>query len=435
MLAGPLSAVENARLEFAIGVLEEMRNLNTAQDHFEKARLADPLALPLVQRAVRQRLAIGDRGAAAKLLRDLAAARPDDLHVQLIYADFLEQQGAGDAMANKLAIDALESVLKKVPGHPQVVQRLYQFYQSTGQQSQAVALLDQLKADDPESAMLYASLARKASDANESAQRENLDEHYQLSFAAHPESAALARAASDHFHNTNRPDKAIEILERHVAAEPSSLDLRTRLGILYFAAKQSEKGEAALKAVLEINPQHALAHQSLAKFYRLNDKPELARFHAGELLKIRGGSVSEFLTLANEWLAAEEPRKARLLLDSAVFNHPESPDLVARLAIATRRDPETRKQATQLFRQAEALMSADAKSDPTFLMESAEALLDDGQSKPAEERLRTAIRSFPAESKKETAAALRRLAALWESENRNTEAALALKQRAEALDR
>ena len=77
----------------------------------------------------------------------------------------------------------------------------------------------------------------------------------------------------------------------------------------------------------------------------------------------------------------------------------------------------------------------DLKPDAAFLIESAECLIEEGQSKAAEERLRTAIKSFPPEKKKETAAALRRLAGLWERENRNAEAAKALKQRADALDR
>ena len=434
-LVAPLMAAENARLEFALGMLGEMRNENTAQDHFEKARLADPLALPLVQRAVKQRLETGDRSAAVKLFRDLSAARPDDPQVQMLYADFLSQQGQGDSMAAKLATDALESILKKYPGNPQIIRRLYQFYQAGGRKSQATALLDQLKSDDPESALLYASLARSAAEADEAAQREKVDQHYLLSLTAHPEIAALAREASDHFRDTGRPEIAINVLERHVAAAPSSLDLRTRLGVLYFTAKQDEKGEAVLKLVLEINSEQALAHQALAKFYRSHEKPELARYHAGELLKLRSGSPEEFLKLADEWLAANDPRPARLLIERAVFNHPDNFLLLQKLAIATRRDPETRENAARLFREAEAAKPAEVKNDPAFLIESAETLIAQGQGKAAEERLRTAIKAYPPEAKKETASALRRLADLWDSEKRNADAARSLRQRAEALDR
>ena len=152
-------------------------------------------------------------------------------------------------------------------------------------------------------------------------------------------------------------------------------------------------------------------------------------------MKIRGGSPEEFLKLAGEWLAADEPRQARILLERAAFEHPAHHGVAARLAIAARRDPETRELAPRLFREAEALRPEGATPEPAFLVESAEAMLGQGQSQAAEERLRAAIRAYPEGAKKETAAALRRLAALWESEGRNEEAARALRQRAEALDR
>ncbi|MES2657038.1 MAG: tetratricopeptide repeat protein [Verrucomicrobiota bacterium] len=436
LLGVSVHAKDDPLLSFASGVLAEMQGKTAeASGFFEKARLADPQAMPLVSRAVRARMAGGDRSGAVKLYRDLAAARPDDLGVQLTYTDFLDQQSDGDSLALKLSGDTLEKALAKYPGQPQIIRRLFQHAQSAGDKARQLELLEQFSQDDPESVMLYTSLSRGMFEAEDAAAREKMDQRFLGSFEAHPELPSLARAASDHFRDTNRPDQAIEILKRHVEAAPSSLEMRTRLGILYFTAKRDAEGEAALKEVLEINPQQALAHQSLAKFYRLRDKPELGRHHAGELLKIRGGSPTDFIKLADEWLAANDPKQARLLLEKAVFDHPENRDLVEKLAIATRRDPETREQAARLFREAEAAKPIDAKTDPAFLMESAEALIAEGQTKAAEERLRTAIRSYSVDAKKETAAALRRLALLWESENRNVEAGKALRQRADALDR
>lgn len=429
-----LLAADDPKIEFADGVLGEMRGENTAQDHFERARLAAPLALPLVQRAVKQRLEHHDRAAAVKLFQDLAAARPDDIKVQLLYVDFLTQQGDGDAMAIRLASDTLETALKTHPGNPQVIQRLYSIYQKTNRKSQASALLDQLLPSDPESMLLYASLARSTTAANEAAQRGKIDQYFLLALKANPELAPLAREASDHFRNTGRPEKAIEILAHHVAAAPSSLDLRTRLGILYFESKDDKNGEETLKHVLEINPEQSLAHQALAKFYRSHDQPALARFHAGELLKLKGGSTTDFLKLADEFLAADDPRSARLLLERAVYRYPDHFELLQKLAISTQRDPETRENAARIFREADAVKPANVNNTPAYLMESAGSLMAQGQNKAAEELLRKAIKSFPPEAKKETAIALRKLAGIWESENRNVDAARALRLRADALD-
>jgi predicted Zn-dependent protease len=370
-----------------------------------------------------------------KLYRDLSLAKLDDLEIQIAYADFLEQQGRGDALALKLSSQTLEAALARSPGHPQVIRRLFQHAQASGNQSRQTSLLDQLSVDDPASVILYASLFGSVFDSGDAGALSQLDQRLLHAFHAHPAVPELARVASDHFRNTGRRDQAIEILKRHAAPAPASLDLRTRLGILYFEAARNAEGEATLKDVLTIHPRHALAHQALAKYYRSCNQPELARFHASELLKIRSGSPSDFIKLADEWLAAEDPRQARLLLEKAVFKHPENPDLARRLAIATRRDPSTRGLAARLFAEAEAMHSATEPPEPVFLVEVAEALIAQGQSKAAEDRLRAAIKAFPPAARKETAAALRRLAILWETENRNLDSARALRQRADALDR
>lgn len=435
LTAAPLLATD-AQVEFAFGVLEKSRGNNAAADeYFESSRLADPLALPLVQRAVDARMAAGDRGGAVKLYRDLAAARPDDLTVQLIYADFLEQHGRGDSLALKLATETLNTALEKNPGHPEIIRRLAEKALAAGDRERQLELIELLSPDDAQAAILYASISRRLSEPDDEAVRAKVDQRFLLALNSLPFDPLLARAASEHFRESGRLDEAIEILERHVKAAPSSLALRIRLGVLYFSAKRDADGETALKDVLAISPRQALAHQALAKFYRLREMPDPARIHASELLKIRGGSPTDFTELADQWLEADEPRQARLLLEKAAFDHPENFEVLELLAIATRRDPETSDHASRLFREAESARPADSPASPTFQLESAEALIDSGQTKAAEERLRTAIRAFPADATRETATALRRLAQLWESENRNAAAARALRQRADSLER
>jgi predicted Zn-dependent protease len=429
-------AADHPRLEFALGCLAKSRGgALEAASRFEKARAADPLALPLVRLAVEARMGEGDRAAAVKLYRDLARARPDSLNIQITYSDFLTDQAHGDVLALKLANETLTAALPKFPGHPELIRRLFQQAQTAGDKTLQATLLDQLSSDEPTAVLLFAALARSLFDPDDPAARKKLDQRFLVATQSHPGNQGLARAASDHFRDTGHPEPAIEILKNHAAAAPWSLDLRTRLGVLYFTINRDQEGEAVLEEVLTIDPRQALAHQSLAKFHRLHGQSEPARFHASELLKIRGGSPAEFIKLADEWLAAGKPRESRLLLEKAVFDHPENRDLANRLAIATRRDPGTRAQAARLFREAEAARPAGEKSEPAFLIESAEALIEEGQTKAAEERLRTAIKTFPPEAKKETAAALRRLALLWESENRNPDAARALRQRADGLER
>ncbi|MBC7981016.1 MAG: tetratricopeptide repeat protein [Armatimonadetes bacterium] len=71
--------------------------------------------------------------------------------------------------------------------------------------------------------------------------------------------------------------------------------------------------------------------------------------------------------------------------------------------------------------------------EPGFLLESARLLIDQGNTKDAEQQLKAAIRTFPKTSKTETAESMRLLAKIWIKEERNQDAAQALIQRAEAL--
>ncbi len=433
----PLAA--SPHLDFARGVLEEQReNAAAAVAAFEKALSADPGALPLVQRVATHRLEAKDLEGASTLFRELATAHPERVEVQVAYADFLRNYAPNDDFAAKLACEALETAAEKAPENISIHQRLFRLYEQRGMRERSLAIFESL-ADDPSPnasrALAAASMARTLFPQDDEATRARIDVLFRTAVETSPANRALARAASEHFRNTGRLPEAIEMLSLHTDAAPSSLELRVRLGILLLAAKRDPEGEKTLLDVLGVDARQGLAHQTLAKFYRRREQPEKARPHAAEALKLRGGDPSEFLELAAEFLDADLPRDARLLLEKAVFYHPEDASLAAKLSIAARRDPESQETASRLFREAEQMSGDDGPAAaPDFLVESAESLLESGQQPAAEDRLRRAIRAFPADRKKETAAALRRLAGLWEKDNRNAEAARALLQRAQALD-
>ena len=427
---------ESPRLEFAKGLLDQSRGkLEEANQRFEAARAAEPTAMPLVQRSARRKLAEGDLAGAVTLYRNLANAQPERLSAQLLYADFLREQN--DGLAEKMASETLENALHRFPGNPSILNRLFRSSEARADRKRSLSLFESLISApplDPEAMLMAADWARVLFPADDTAARDRLDALFKSSVEAHPRDQSLCRAASEHFRKTKRLDQAIAILQTHTTAAPSDLELRTRLGILQLSVNQTAAGEAILKEVIAIDSRRALAHESLAKLYRQQQKPELARPHADAILKIRGGDPSEFITLADEWLAAEQPKPARILLEKAIYDHPSDPTIAAKLAIASRRDPETRGQSSHLFREAEALIPADAKPDPAFLSESAEALIDEQRLPAAEERLRKAIKAFPPDAKKETALTLRRLAGLWESQGKNADAASALRKRADAMD-
>jgi len=422
-------------LDFSYGVLERERgDADASAAYFVKAYEADPLAMPLVRIIAESRMEEGDRAAALEAYERVMEARPGEALIALEYGDFLGRVGKGDTLAQRKREEIYGEVLEAMPGNYLPIERLVRVARERGDDGRARELLEMLATDSEQAVSYYVATTKSLYDSRDEAAAARIDGCFSEAMEAHPEWAVIARAASDHFRQTDRLDKAIGILRKHVEARPSSLDLRIRLGILLFSGKQDGEAVKVLREVLEVHPKKALAHESLAKHFRQKGMLDEARGHAAELLGIRGGTAEEFLELADELTAAGDFRAARILLEKAVFRHDDDAKLMMKLAIATSRDPDTKDSAARLFREAEAMLENPAEMDPAFLLESAKELLAQGQGKAAEERLRNAIRTFPKESKKETAAAMRALAGIWISEKRNLDAARALISRAEAME-
>ncbi len=423
-------------LDFSCGVLEEHRgNEERATKFFESAYAADPLAMPLARRMVEIKMEAGDKIAALGIYEKVIAARPEEVGVRIEYGDFLESIGRGDGLADRKREEAYLKVLELMPGQVLPIERLIRFAREKSNDDRARELLEKLELDSQHAVNYYIATTKSLYDAKDEAAKKRITERYQKAMEEHPEWAGIARSASDYFREAGDMKEAIRMLELHTAAVPSSLDMRIRKGILHFVAGEDEAGVKALKEVLAIHPRKVLAHESLAKHFRKKEQIEEALFHSAELLKIRGGTAEEFEQLATELLAAGKNREARLLLEKAVFNHPENARLMTQLAVAAMRDPESKDSALRLFREAENLMSNPSQMDPNFLLEFSRELVAQGQNKAAEERLKNAIKTFPKTATKETAAALRALAGIWNAEGRNADAARALISRAEALEK
>jgi tetratricopeptide (TPR) repeat protein len=436
VVMSPLAA--SPQLDFALGILAGQRgDEKAAAEAIEKARVADPAAYPLVTRVAEQHRANGDLEGASTLYREFAVSQPQRLDAQFAYADFLRSASPDDDFAAKMAQETLEKALARFPGELSIQRRLFRIYESLEQRDRSLAVFETIASSQPgpAEALAAADMARTLFPKDDLTARARVDELLKGACLRLPQDPVLARAASEHFRTTGRLPEAIEMLAKHVEAVPSSLALRTRLGILQLAADREKEGEQTLLEVVAIDTNQGLAHQSLAKLYRKQERAAEAREHGAQALKARGGDVAQFTELADEFLQADLPRDARLLLEKAMFYHPEDAEVAVKLAVATRRDPETREKSSRLFREAESLSGEKGPAtDPVFLTEFAECLLESKQTKAAEDRLRTAIRTYPPDQKKETAVALRRLAAIWQGEKRNEEGAKSLLQRADALD-
>lgn len=402
------------------------------------ALAADPADRGLLERNVALRMRRGDLHGASRLFREAADTHPERLDLQLGYADFLVRSSPGDATARVLATRVLEAALRRQPSEPAVFGRLFRLYENGAQRDASLALYRQLVAAPRDDAGFWLALlpmARTLLPGDSEESRQALDTIHRSLIKLEPLDPGIAREAADYFRQTRRLDEAIDILRAHAAASPGSLEIRIRLGILLMAKGASQEGIDALRAVVAVDQDLPLAHQALAKALESTGDPAGARHHRAELIRIRGAGPREFITLADEYLAAGQPREARLLLEKAIFQYPDHPLVAARLAIASAGDPQTAAAAAPLFAKAEDLARVHKSPeaiDPAFRQAYSKLLAATPDA--AEAQLRAAIRSIPPDQPKQLASALRDLARLWQAANKNEAAAAALLQRAAKLD-
>lgn len=438
-------------LRYAKGVFAESdRDWQTARSHYEETLAQDPDCYPLVRKvvAIQNRKVPDDPNsrdlsAATATFRTFAENNRKHLGAQLDYAAFLRQHAPRDAIAQQAALKTLELAAENFPHTSPVFSPLISLYENLERRADSLrvlqaelaapsedpnhwlALIPQIKtlypADDPS----YTTLLAKA--------MAQVEEH---GIAR----ASIARRVSEFHRSQGRIDQAITALEKHLAASPSSHSLRTRLGLLHLSNQDEAAGEKTLLEVLAIDPDQSLAHSSLAKLYTKRDEPLLALKHRAEVLRIRGGTPEEAIAVADEYLALEKPHEARLLLEKFRFNHPESPGIHARLAMATLRDGLT-EEAARLFRQAESLAEeskeADAQEylDADFQIEFALTLIAANDLQSAETRLRQAAQGLDLDAEPQKyARAVTALAKLWLDQGKNEAPAQALLQRALLLD-
>lgn len=423
-----------AQKEFARSVWAAQLEQEVEQrQHLTRAQAADPSSIFLTDRLARDAASRGEIAMASRLYRELAARRSDSLAAQFLYADFLRAQGDHDDYALQLAVAHLEKLRDKHLAEPALVERLLRLYQQQGERDKSEWLYQAYQTQpraDPRMTQMFARLLR---DAEDDKTREQLDAMYRERLEQAPQDPQLARDAAEHFCQTGRIRDAIAVLRVHVRSAPSSLDLRVRLGVLLLADQQWQQGESCLLETLAIDPQLVVAHQALAKLYRRQKKPELARKHRGEVLKIRGGEPQEYGQLAEEFLQAHDPMAARKLLEKALQRNPREVDLLCLSGISHLADPMHAHKALEFFLRAEALR-APPWENPRDLFHCAEAYWLAGEKEAAEERLRDAIKRYPANDQVGLARALRLLASWWEQQQKNQAAAEALRRRAEMLE-
>ena len=448
----PLCADNTANLSlYAKGVFAEQRHdWREARDFYQKSLSNDSNCYPLVKKVValqsfrpKDDKSFQDIPAAVTTLRTFAKNNRQHLPSQLYYSSFLNQQAPGDEIARQASRETLELANQNFPNNNLVFSALISLYENLELRDDSLRILNQeldTANDDPHHWLALIPIIKTLYPADDPQYSTKLNQAMSQVEEHGLHRADIARRVSEFHRENGRMEQAIKTLEKHLELSPSSHSLRTRLGLLHLSNKDEAQGEKILLDVIAIDPDQSLAHSSLAKLYLKRDNALRALHHRAEALRIRGGSPGEAIELANEYLELQMPHEARLFLEKFRFDHPDSPGVHARLAIATLRDGMT-GEAARLFRQAETLAeeSKDEEDkqylDADFQIEFAQTLIEAEDLQSAETRLRQAAQDLDLDAEpKKYARAITALAKLWIVQDKNEAPAKALLQRALLLD-
>ena len=444
-LSLPLAADNTANLSlYAKGVFAEKEgDFQNARKIYQDTFSKDPKNYTLVRKVVSLQNITNDIDASTATLRDFAKNNRDNLAAQFDYASFLQRQAPDDEVARQAALETLELAHQNFPQSTRVYSSLISLYENLERRTDSLRILDQeLKSssDNPDHWLALIPIIKTLYPADDPLYSQKLAQAMTKVEEHGLQRADIARRVSEYHRGNREMDRALAALEKHLELSPSSHSIRTRLGLLQLSNKDEAAGERTLLDVIAIDPDQSLAHSSLAKLYTQRKEPLLALKHRAEVLRIRGGAPEEGIQVANEYLDLDQPHEARLLLEKFRFDHPDSPGIHARLAIATLRDGFT-QEAARLFRQAEALAKEskeeDAKEylDVDFQIEFAHILVEADDLVSAETRLRQAAQGLDLDAEpKKYARAVTALAKLWLDQGKNEAPAKALLQRAVMLD-
>ncbi len=239
-----------------------------APDPVTGAQTAESLRLSLKAARIRALLAAHDGAGALAILRDLVAARPDDLALRQQFVALALAQGELDA-----AGAAIQDGLARAPGTAALLGAAVAVASRAGGLQAGLDRADQLAREPaqlPAALLLKGDLYRSQGKPREAAAayRAGLRD-------GSPE--ILATRAAEALAAAGDPAAAAALLRDRLATHPAAADVAQLLASLDIAAHRLDDARAHLRITLVAQPQNAAALNDLAWVEQRRRDPETAR--------------------------------------------------------------------------------------------------------------------------------------------------------------
>jgi tetratricopeptide (TPR) repeat protein len=309
------------RLELA-RIAYETGDLETAATNLRELAAAPNADVELLRMAARVEEQLGLDNLAVVYRERILALKPDDRESHDRLATFYEKSGR-----TKEALAHFKALLEKDPNNPSLLHTIGRLLEDSGQFAEALPYFERYLALRPGDRQvlgamvdIHAALGEKAETL---ASLERL-----LAVEPHPATAKVKMAARL-YAEAGRPDQAIPLFRRVLAADPDDRESMMMLAEALTATGEDSSALALWRQVADLEPRRLAAFQAMAKILERQQRlkellPVLTKIHH---LDPRDEHVT--LKLAAVYLKSGEVEKGGRLLDEVSEDTPLQQELLA----------------------------------------------------------------------------------------------------------
>lgn len=419
----------------------ESEGVRVALPLFKEVMALDPGDSALAGRVVALSIQAGQSVEARRLLEDAVKNNPEAEGPAVALAGFLIGRQEEGIQSHAEALGMLRKLQAKFPGSVEVCALTVRLAVSDQRREEAQTAVGQTIArgsQRPDFWLRMSGIAREAFPLDDpdtrAAHLAIVSGCVEKAAVLAPDEPSVIEAAADFYARLNMQEKAGAYYKKLAAAQPGNLTARRKLGQVLRITGDTAGAQKLFEELVQIDDADAVAHRALAAIHEAAGHPQDALRHRSELLRIEGGSETDYLKMASQLADAGLSDERRLTLERGYYKHPQSPRLAVALGSALHQAKKL-KEATAIFDEAVVLASkydADAL-DGAYFLARAECARDFGERETAAIHFRKAIDKAPKGKPESAVPAYAGLATLWLDEGAKLEEARELLRLAGSL--